>query len=398
MDAGALVPAVYRRLRLPLVKKNLLHLIPSFHQGGSERQALQLTRLLIEDGTYNVSLACLDKNGVLLNDAIELGLDEIPDFPLTSFYDLNMAARLRRFVKFLKDQKIDIVQTHDFYTNIFGMAGAGFAGVPVRIAAKRETGMRSSPQNFIERRAFGSSDVVVVNSERVRNFLADSGVPQRKMDVVYNGLDHRRFEISNGDHMKLANELGLPADGPRRFVTIVANLRERVKNHAMFLRAAAKAARTADDVGFIIAGEGELLDETKKLARDLGVSERTFFLGRCSRVPELLALSDICVLTSESEGFSNSILEYMAAGKPVVATDVGGAAEAIVEGETGFLVASNDDEALAERLGRLLCDSALSERMGSEGRRRVVEQFSMESQLNKTLAIYEREIDASDNE
>jgi glycosyltransferase involved in cell wall biosynthesis len=109
-------------------------------------------------------------------------------------------------------------------------------------------------------------------------------------------------------------------------------------------------------------------------------------------VPDLLALSEICVLTSDSEGFSNSILEYMAAGKPVVATDVGGATEAIIENETGFLVAPNDDEALAERLCRLFDDHMLCEKMGREGRRRVKERFSMQKQLDRTLAIYEREL------
>jgi glycosyltransferase involved in cell wall biosynthesis len=395
LDAGALVPALYRRLILAAttrVRKNVLQLIPSFHQGGSERQAVQLTRLLVDDGRYNIRLACLEKKGVLLDDSIGGRFDDIPEFPLTSFFDANMAKQLRRFVAWVKANKVDIVQTHDFYTNIFGVIGARFANVPVRIAAKRETGMRTDFQRFIERRAFSMTDVVVVNSEGVRKYLSGSGVPVQKLELVHNGIDHERFNGSGGGPAASVTDFGLPKDKPLRFATMVANLREEVKNHEMFLRAARKVADRIKDAAFIVAGEGERMRLITSLARDFGLADRTFFLGRCTLVPELLALSDVCVLTSDSEGFSNSILEYMAAGKPVVATDVGGAAEAIVENETGFLVAPNDDDALADRLCRLFNDRALAEQMGRKGKQRVVEQFSMQQQLDKTLSIYQREL------
>src|SRR5207237_9688769 len=103
-------------------------------------------------------------------------------------------------------------------------------------------------------------------------------------------------------------------------------------------------------------GGGELPVETEKLAEQHGLKETCLFIGRCASVPDLLAASDICVLSSQAEGFSNSILEYMAAGRAVVATDVGGASEAIVEGETGYLVKSGDDQAMAERIISLLQD------------------------------------------
>jgi L-malate glycosyltransferase len=374
------------------VKTNVLQLVPSFHQGGSERQALQLARLLDEDGTYNVKLACLEKNGVLLDDDVTARFDEIPDFPLTSFYDTNMAKQIRRFARYLRANRIDLVQTHDFYTNIFGMIGARIARVPVRIAAKRETGMRSGAQRFIERRAFAAADAVVVNSEIVKNYLASSGVPGGKLEVIYNGIDHGRFNGLSTDRETLLHEFGLPADRDLTFVTIVANLRSSVKNQEMFLRAAKRIAEKNVDTRFVIAGEGERMRLITSMARDLDIADRVFFLGRCSRVPDLLAISDICSLTSDSEGFSNSIVEYMAAGKPVVATDVGGAAEAVVENETGFLIPSDDDEALADRIGRLIDDRSLRVRLGRAGKQRVAERFSVTNRLMKTLAIYEREL------
>src|SRR5262249_50330164 len=143
-----------------------------------------------------------------------------------------------------------------------------------------------------------------------------------------------------------------------RLVTLVANLRHPVKNVPMFLRAAERVLEKYDDVRFVIAGEGEMQADLEATAAQLGIEEFTYFIGRCDDVPALLAASYACVLTSTAEGFSNSILEYMAAGKPVVATDVGGAAEVVVDGETGYLVESNDSETMATRLMELLGDEA----------------------------------------
>lgn len=379
------------------MQKSVLHLIPSFHQGGSEQQAVQLVKLLLADGTYRVHVACLEKKGVLLKEIESVGFKDIPEFRLNSFYDVNMVRQLRRCGKFIRDNKIDIVQTHDFYTNIFGMAVAAMARVPVRIAAKRETGMRSSTQRFIERRAFGLSHAIVANAERVKDYLVESGVPGSKISVIYNGVDKERLGLTGSDRQNILLELGLPNVDSMQFVTIVANLRSSVKNHRMFLRAAAKVSGEVSDVSFVIAGEGDLVEEIKAFASELGLTGQTFFLGRCEKVAELLSISNICVLTSESEGFSNSILEYMAAGKPVVATDVGGAAEAIVEGETGFLVASQDHEALAHRLIRLLEDREKAQRMGDEARQVADSKFSLSARKDKTLELYRDQLERADH-
>ena len=126
----------------------------------------------------------------------------------------------------------------------------------------------------------------------------------------------------------------------------------RSKTCRCFLRAAKRVVESQPNAHFVIAGEGELEAELKGLASSHEVAENVHFIGRCGDVPPLLAVSYACVLTSTAEGFSNSILEYMAAGKPVVATNVGGAAEAVADGESGYLVASDDDAAMASRLDR----------------------------------------------
>jgi len=362
--------------------------VPSFDQGGSERQALQLARLLHESGRCRVRLACLSARGVLRAEAESLGVGEIEEFPLTSFHDANFIRQLRRFVRFVRAQEIEVVQTHDFYTNVFGMLGAALARVPARLAAKRETaGMRTRTQALVELQIFRHAHRVAANSEAVARKLKEDGVRASKIVTVYNGLDAARVSVASGaGREEILEALGLPEG--RRFVTVVANLRHEVKDIPTFLRAAARVRARAADAAFVVAGEGPLEESLRGLAARLGISDGVFFVGRCTRVAELLHVSDVCVLSSVAEGFSNSILEYMAAARPVVATDVGGAREAVVEGSTGCLVTPGDDETLAARVAALLEEPERARAFGEAGRARVASKFSCEAQLEKTLEIY----------
>jgi glycosyltransferase involved in cell wall biosynthesis len=373
------------------MKPNVLIFTGSFEQGGSERQAVQLARLLHESGRYRVRVACLQPTGVLRGEVERLNLGEIPSFPLTSFYDRQMLAQLRRAARYLRVHEIDIVQTFDFYTNVFGMTAAALARVPVRLAARRETtGTKTRTQLWVERRAYQLADTVVANAEAVRTELIAAGVAARKVVTIYNGMDMERVvprpRRTRAEALKL---FGLPVDGTRRFVTIVANMRHAMKDQPTFLRAAQRVRAAVPDAAFVLAGEGELLERTRAYAAELGLQAHAFFIGRCAEVSELLNISDVCVLSSRGvEGFSNSIIEYMAAARAVVATDIGGAREAIVEGETGFVVPPGDDAALAARIIALLKDPARAQAMGRRGREVVVQKFSCAAQLERTEQLY----------
>ena len=375
------------------MKPTVLQLIDSFHQGGSERQAIQLTRLLHEGGRFNVRLASLSPEGSLRAAAEELHLGDFPSFPLNSFYDRNAVVQLRKLMAYIRRERVEIVHTHDFYTNVFGMAAASLARVPARIASMRETaGMRTGPQKSAQLAAYGLAHQVVANSDAVRQKLREHGIKETKISVIYNGIDADRL-VSNASRSESLAVLGLPpeTDGARKsFVTIVANMRHEVKDYPMFLRAAQQIKAANPATGFLLAGEGELTDSIRRLARELGIENSTFFLGRCDKIADLLSISDVCVLSSKAEGFSNSILEYMAAGRPVVATDVGGAKEAIVEGVTGFLVQSGDDMAMAQRIISLLREPEQARAFGAMGKRRVEEKFSCAAQLQHTEELYER--------
>ncbi|HEV7843285.1 MAG TPA: glycosyltransferase, partial [Pyrinomonadaceae bacterium] len=205
------------------MKPNVLQLVSSFRQGGSERQAVQISRMLHETGRYHVHVACLDREGVLLDEVLRLGLGEIPEFRLGSFYNRNAVRQLRRFAKMLRARRIDIVQTYDFYTNIFGMAGAWLARVPMRIAARRETeGIRTGAQKWAERRAFSLALTIVANSEAVRRELIEVGIEPGKIVTIYNGMDTSRVApMSDLNREEVLKELGLPTSPRRRFVTVV---------------------------------------------------------------------------------------------------------------------------------------------------------------------------------
>lgn len=371
------------------MKPNVLFIIDSFEQGGSERQAMQLLTQLHASGKCRVHLACLQNRGSLRAEADQLGIGEIREYALNSFYDLNFVKQLRRLVRFIKENQIDVVHTHCFYTNIFGMTGAFLGGVPARVTSKGETdGFRSPMQKRAERAAFRLSHRVIANCLVVQNQLIREGVRPAKIIQHYNGLDLDRLRVqANMRREDALAAFGLPTD--RRYMSIVANLRNPVKDHPMFLRAAARVRAAVPDAAFAIAGEGELMEGLRKLAGELGIQDDVFFLGRCDNVADLLFASDVGVLSSKAEGFANAILEYMAAGLPVVATDVGGAREAIVEGDTGYLVASGDDVKMAERIIDVLSDPQRARAMGERGKLIAAERFSCDRHLQNTLELYD---------
>jgi L-malate glycosyltransferase len=353
-----------------------------------------MARLLKESGRYRVHVACLSSEGPLRGELAEAGFAEIPEYRLNSFYDLNAIAQLKRFARRLKSLNVDILHTHDFYTNIFGMAGARLARVPVRIASRRESGKRAGSKRALERAAYRLAHGVVANCDEVRQQLIAEGVTAEKIVTLYNGLNLNRFTRTAGAARdetardETLARLNLAGKANLRFVTIVANLRE-VKDHQTFLKAAARVREQVPDAAFVLAGEGPEELGLRELARQLGLDAHAFFIGRCEKVAELLDISSVCVLSSKSEGFSNSILEYMAARRPVVATEVGGAREAIIDGGSGYLVRAGDHRMMAERIISLLKNPRLANRMGEQGRAIIEQKFSSERRLESTERLYD---------
>ncbi len=320
-----------------------------FPAGGTEGQLLHLLRGLDRD-RFEPELFCLRGN-----DWLRREFDLCP----VTILDLHLsknADTLRKIWGFSRQlrHRCDLVQTHFRDANMVGVLAAALSG-RVRVLSTRRgvpywngrTGLR----------------LLRILNGRVTHFLAnchttaqlcarDEGIAPARFDVIYNGLDASRFfPPSPGERGKLREELGLDPAAP--VVGIVANLRP-VKGIDVFLRAAERVVSVEAGVHFVIVGQGDEEVSLRKLATELGIENQVHFLGARTDVPSLLHLFDIGVLASHSESFSNSILEYLASGLPVVVTDVGGAAEVVRPGENGHLVPAGDHVAMAERLVDLL--------------------------------------------
>jgi glycosyltransferase involved in cell wall biosynthesis len=178
-------------------------------------------------------------------------------------------------------------------------------------------------------------------------------------------------------------------------ITTVGNIR-RVKGHDIFIRAAAQILPNFPDVSFSIAGavlEPEYFAELQDLVRELNLTGRFRFAGGISDLHSHLAAADIFVLPSRSEGFSNAIVEAMATSLPVVATSVGGNAEAVEHSITGFIVPPESPQALAAAISRLLSDPALATQMGAAGRQRALDLFTTEAMMHRITETYARLLD-----
>jgi glycosyltransferase involved in cell wall biosynthesis len=312
----------------------------------------------------------------------------VPAFPLTRLYTPAALVQLVRFAAHLRRLRVQVLHTHDFYTTTFGMAAALLARVPVRVAARRELDVFSPRQRWVEHRAYRAAHVIVANCERLRRELILEGLPAERSVTIPNAVDPRRVTLPadiSGEERAAA--LRLPVG--RRFVTTLAHLYNRKKDFETLLSAAAITCRRFPDVDFLVAGDGDPAMLVHRAA-SLGIGDRVLLLGGSDLIAELLSLSEVGVLSSRSEGLSNSVLEYMAAGLPVVATDVGGMSEAVSDSETGYLVPPGDPVTLADRISMLLLDRPGARGMGREGQRRAHEHFSPEALLRRTSELYER--------
>jgi len=171
-------------------------------------------------------------------------------------------------------------------------------------------------------------------------------------------------------------------------VIVVANLIP-YKGHAELIRAAKQVITTIPESRFLLVGEDRgILKDLENQVNAMGISERVMFLGQRNDIPQLLAASDLSVLASHEEGFSNVVLESMAAGLPVIATDVGGNREAVLDGVTGWLVPPGDPAAMAEKIILTLRDLSVAKIQGDRGRMRVKQQFTVEQMVDAHLKLY----------
>lgn len=360
----------------------------SFSRGGTERQFVRFVRG-IDRNLYDIRIACLQRSGPLLSEVESLGVS-IVEFPIDSLYNFKAAKLFVQMVRFLRREQIQIVHAFDFYTSVFAVPAARLARVPVVLASRRELlNLRTPWQQRAIRIACRLATGVVVNSRAVGDDMAGpwSG-NRRKIDVLPNCIDLDEFEskLSPGE---IRRELGLPPSSI--LIGALGNLRPE-KDLETFLLAARGIRDAIPSAEFLVIGDGPAGNMLKSLAGDLRLSESVHFLGERPDVPDLLAALDILVMTSYTESFPNAILEAMAMGKPVVATNVGGIPEVVAQGQTGFLVAPRDPKAIADRVLSLCQDSTRRHEMGKAARARVENNFTVQAITAKLEDIYVRSL------
>jgi glycosyltransferase involved in cell wall biosynthesis len=368
--------AAARRIRVACVIDSVAD------HAGTENQLMELLRR-IDTTRFDVHLCCLAASDRMRE--VE-GRCQTAVFPVTQVFTPSGARGMLAFRNYVDRHGIDIVHTFMIKANIFGVLGARFSHCRAVVASRRNLGYWYSRKyhrlfKYLNRH----STRLLANSEGARRVAVElEAVPASKVDVLYNGVDMERYGAGRANPAT-PRALGIPENAP--VVGVVANLRP-VKDLPLFLNAARLVAAAVPDAVFLLVGKGPVRDELARLADDLGIRSKVFFSDGQGAVVDYLHRMRVACLSSSSEGFSNSILEYMAAGLPVVATDVGGNREAVEHGVTGYVVADRKPESFAAPIIDLLRDSRLAQAMGRAGFDRCRERFSMESAVRRHEDYY----------
>jgi len=359
-----------RRLRV-------LHLVDSLRVGGKERQAVELIKGLCSANAVDMMIVTMGDEQFYVSDIQKLGV------PL-----VYLLRRLRwdpavfpRLWRILRDFRPDIIHTNSEMAMSYAWPMARLSGIKLINGTIRNafsgSGLRWQWHKLMLRLA----DACLANSKAG---FASRGLPVEGAGhyVIYNGFDMERFESRSANE---SEGLGFDLQG-RKLVGMVAEFSD-YKDFPTFIRAAQEVLAQRKDVVFIAIGDGKNLDACKRLVSP--TEDCIWFLGERKDVEAFVQQMDIGVLCTFTEGISNSVMEYMAAGKPVVVTNGGGSSELVVNGETGFLVPPSNPRAVAEKLEVLLADAEKARKMGIAGRRRLESQFSLEQLVDSTVQMYQ---------
>ncbi len=357
----------------------VVHVIDNLSPGGTEKQCVALVRELARRDVENAVFYF--RGGALLTELERCGVGARA-FRVAGFRSPRFITVLTAMAWAMRRWRTDVVQSYGFYSNIPGLLSAYVAGVPVRIAGRRDLGdQTSSAQRRLDRWAWRFAQHVVVNADAIgRQLVAVDGVGPGKVVVIRNGVNLGAWPPAERGAAESGNAV----------VGMVAHFRPQ-KDHVTFLRAAREILRTAPGVRFWLVGCGPLEQATRDYARELGVASSVEFLGLLEGEALRAAVKGlgVSVLTSKNnEGLPNAVLESMAAGIPVVATAVGGAPEIVEDGVTGYLVPPETPTALADRVICLLKDPSRARRMGAAGRRKIEREFSIERMVDEFHGLY----------
>jgi glycosyltransferase involved in cell wall biosynthesis len=299
--------------------------------------------------------------------------------------------RLGRLTRVIRRTRPDLVHSQLEYANILGPLAARLAGRPT-VASLQNVAVHQDKAATLKRLLEGvvlralAARVIVVASSAVEESSRNFHLPKHALVAIPNAIDLRRTRLPDGfDRAAKRQQLGLGARGP--LICTVARLHPD-KGHRFLFQAAERLTEQYPEAVFALVGRGDEEQELRAQASASAAAERIQFLGERSDVPEILASSDLFVLPSLNEGLSIAMLEAMAVGVPVVATDVGGASDILITGQTGWLVPSGDPTALADAIGDALSHPERARAYAERARAMVETDFSIETHARRLEALY----------
>jgi len=380
----------------------VLRIITRLNVGGPAIHAILLTGGLNKEPFHPLLLTGQEEaaEGNMLDLATARGVRPllVPELGREVSPKRDLAALLK-LLRFIKKEKPHIVHTHMAKAGTLGRLAAKMAGVPLifhtyhgHIFHSYFSPIKTQAFLGIERMLARVTDTIIVVGERQRHEIAAYGIaPITKIVAIPLGLELEPFLVAEGHRGELRQELGLGAETP--LVGIVARL-VPIKAHEYFLQAARLVREAVGGAKFLVVGDGERRGELERLAQGLGLQGEVLFLGWRRDLPRVYADLDVVVLSSLNEGSPVSLIEALAAARPVVATDVGGVGEVVVDGETGRRVPPKDAAALAQAILTLLADPQRGQRLGLAGRQRVYPQNATQRLVCDIEKLYQSRLAA----
>ncbi|MBI5374053.1 MAG: glycosyltransferase family 4 protein [Candidatus Schekmanbacteria bacterium] len=382
----------------------VLHVITRLDRGGSAENTL-ITVMNLDRGKYTPSLLyglTLSPDVKYFEKAKESASEFscIPDLvrKISPLHDLKAFYQIYSFIK---KGNYQILHTHSSKAGILGRWAGWLAGVPVIVHTPHGhvfygyyVPLVSKLFVWAEKISALITDRIITLTERGKKEHIRFGVAKPdKFIPIHSGVDIGLIQRTDADktsqcpksHISLRETLSMPAGA---IVAASMGRLSRVKGYEYFIKAGIILSKKYDDIYFAIAGEGELRENLEQIIKNAGAAERFKFAGWREDIGNFLNGADIFVLSSLNEGMGKAIVEAMAAGLPVVGTDVGGISEIVVEGETGFIVPPGNAEAIADRIERLYLDKNLRSSMGERGRERAA-LYDTHSMVRKVESLYE---------
>lgn len=356
---------------------------------GTENQLIKLINGL-DKKKFEVQLLCFRNHPWLEANANSLDcVKTIID--ISQFGRFSTYRNIYRLIKFFWRAQPDIVHTFFPVANIIAVVAARMAGVRNIISSRRDYGEWMSA-GYLRFTKLANRFVcgIIANSPSVKALTIDAEkIAGDKVEVLYNGIDAEPFKDLGVD-WDLKQRLGIPR--MNKVVGIIANFRP-MKRHDTFVRAAHEILKARTDVDFVLVGGiARLQEQTEALGHTLGIAEKLHFVGPQHSVIPYLSIMHVGVNCSEREGFSNAVMEYMAAGVPCVVAASGGNSDIITNGVDGLTFPLGDHRALAENILKLLNDEALGKEFARKGRQKIDSELTVTAMLSAHQRFYQNVI------